>query len=116
MQLRKLGIIASALFLISCGGDGESIDMPKQIESLTFEQDSYQINSGAMVRMQLRIKLQNGIEEIYNNQLNPHKVEWVSANNDIATVTNAGMVKGVKRGSTTITAQTPYYKTPITTT
>ena len=116
-HLFRAGCAAALMLLLpGCGSDDKPEAPLPKIESLTFEQTSYEVGSGAVKRLNLLIKPEGGAESVYNNQLNPYDMTWGIDDPSVASITQGGMLTALKRGSATVTVATPYYTAPVSAT
>ena len=107
-HLFRAGCAAALMLLLpGCGSDDKPEAPLPKIESLTFEQTSYEVGSGAVKRLNLLIKPEGGAESVYNNQLNPYDMTWGIDDPSVASITQGGMLTALKRGSATVTVATP---------
>ena len=76
----------------SCSGEKESAE----VEEILFEEEEITIKIGESVKLEALI---------YPRDARGADLEWESANEDVATVSNSGKVKGISEGTTIISAE-----------
>lgn len=89
--------------LLSSCSKSDDTDGFKQ-NSLTFENRSWYVNEGENLEIVLLIKDKGG-DRKYDNKSNPLNLKWSISNNEIATINNSGLLKGIKPGIAKLTVE-----------
>ena len=100
MQKARVWMVGALVALTACGGggDGGGVTAPAVFTSLTLAPNNPSVLVGATTTLTATARDQN------NQQMSGATVTYASANQAVATVTNAGVVTGVSAGSAQITA------------
>ena len=99
--MKKILLVSSLLLLSAC--KSETVSAPvftPLVTTVTVTPSANQIEIGRT--QQLAVVVKNQQDSIMTGQV----ITWTSSNGAVATVSNAGLVTGVTRGTVTITATT----------
>ncbi len=114
--LLYLGALLTLIAAWSCGGDDDTKVNP-QIETLHFAKDRYAFSVGETASPEIYVKFRGvEAETAYDRTTNSLNIKWKVADPTVASVSDAGVVTGLKDGITTLTATTSAYKESFTTT
>lgn len=89
--MKRIVLLAVTICLVLCSVLGYSEEAQ---QTITFESDNYSVGVGKSITLKAIISPKKNI-----------KLEWTSSNEEVATVSAKGAVKGVSVGETTITVK-----------
>lgn len=97
-KITILFIIIFSVLLSACGGGSKSksngsASVPASKDYVSFVNKTYNISKGSEIKLEYKIS-QNNIP-----------VKFISENEEILSVTNEGVVKGIKTGSAVVTIE-----------
>lgn len=109
-SLKFLFALCTVMSTAGCGSDDTS-DEPAAISSMRFAQASYLLSEGQTVTAELYLRPLSGAEFRYDAAGDLFDVTFSIADPTIASVSPNGSVTALKKGSTTLTARSPYCAT-----
>lgn len=108
--LKLLLPICTAWAAAGCGGD-DAPDEQAALSSMRFAQASYDLTEGESATPVLYLRPAGGTETAFDAGRNLFEVTFVVADPTVASISASGVVTGLKKGTTTLTARSPYCAT-----
>lgn len=103
--------VCTAWALVGCGNDNSQDDPATTLQSIRFAQSSYELGQGQTITPMVYLTPVGGVEFQNDAVNNFFGVSLSVVDPSIASVTELGEVIGLKVGTTTLTARSPYCAT-----